>query len=95
MSENKIGKAELCRMVAKKTKLTQRETAEVIDALAATIEESLVKGKKVQLIGFGLFEVKKCAERKGRNPRTGEALRIPAHNRPSFKAGKKLRDAIN
>lgn len=94
MTEHKIGKAELCRMVAKKSKLTQLETAEVIDALTATIEENMVKGKKVQLIGFGSFEVKKCAERKGRNPRTGEVLPIPAHNKPIFKPGKKLRAAV-
>lgn len=95
MTEHKVGKAELCREVAKRAKLTQRETAEVMDALTATIQDNLVKGKKVQLIGFGSFEVKKCAERKGRNPRTGDILPIPAHNKPFFKPGKKLRDAVN
>ena len=64
-------------------------------AFFSSIEEALVAGEKIQLIGFGTFEVKERAARTGRNPQTGKAIKIPASKNPVFKAGKTLKDAVN
>jgi len=66
-----------------------------LDALAKTITDALKKGEKITLVGFGSFEVKKRAARKGRNPQTGEEIKIAASKAPVFKAGKSLKDAVN
>ena len=88
-------KAELVSEVAAKTDLTKKEVAAAVDAIFNSIQEDLAKGEKVQLIGFGTFEVRHRAARKGRNPQTGEPVEIAARVVPSFKAGNKLKEALN
>ncbi|MGE5558289.1 MAG: HU family DNA-binding protein [Bacillota bacterium] len=87
-------KAELIDKVATKTGLTKKDSGKVIDAMVGAISTSLVKGNKVQLVGFGSFEVRKREARKGRNPQTGAEIRIPARKVPVFKAGKALKDSV-
>lgn len=90
-----MNKKELIQAVSAKTQVTQKETAEVIDAVFESISEELGKGGKVQLIGFGTFEVRKRASRVGRNPQTGEDMKIKAAIVPGFKAGKTLKVRVN
>ena len=87
-------KAELVDRVAKKTQLTKKEVSAAVDALFETIQEALQAGEKVQVIGFGNFEVRERAARKGRNPQSGEEIQIEASKVPAFKAGKALKDAV-
>ena len=87
-------KAELVSEVAAKTDLTKKEVAAAVDAIFSSIQEDLAKGEKVQLIGFGTFEVRHRAARKGRNPQTGKEIEIPASKVPAFKPGKALKDAV-
>ena len=87
-------KAELVDRVAKKTQLTKKDVSAVVDALFETIQEALQAGEKVQVIGFGNFEVRDRAARKGRNPQSGEEIQIEASKVPAFKAGKALKDAV-
>lgn len=87
-------KAELVHAVAAETGLTLKDTNAVLDVLEQTITDALAKGEKVQLIGFGSFEVRHRAERKGRNPQTGEEITIPAGVVPAFRAGKALKEAV-
>lgn len=87
-------KAELVERVAEKTNLTKKDVTATVEALFETIEETLASGDKVQVIGFGTFEVRDRAARKGRNPQTGEEIQIPASKVPGFKAGKALKDAV-
>lgn len=87
-------KAELVHTVAAETGLTLKDTNAVLYALEQTITDALAKGEKVQLIGFGSFEVRHRAERKGRNPQTGEEITIPAGVVPAFRAGKALKEAV-
>lgn len=87
-------KAELIQSVAEKTGLTKKDSTAAVDAVFSTIQEDLVKGEKVQLIGFGNFEVRHRAARKGRNPQTNEEITIPASKVPAFKPGKTLKDAV-
>ena len=87
-------KAELVHTVAAETGLTLKDTNAVLDALEQTITDKLAKGEKVQLIGFGSFEARHRAERKGRNPQTGEEITIPAGTVPAFRAGKALKEAV-
>ena len=87
-------KAELVSEVAAKTDLTKKEVAAAVDAIFSSIQEDLAKGEKVQLIGFGNFEVRQRAARKGRNPQTGQEIQIPASKVPAFKPGKALKDAV-
>ncbi|MFK5586008.1 HU family DNA-binding protein [Lactobacillus delbrueckii] len=87
-------KAELVSEVAAKTKLTKKDVSEAVDAVFEAIQEDLAKGEKVQLIGFGTFEVRDRAARKGRNPQTGDEIEIPASKVPAFKPGKALKDAV-
>ncbi|MDF7639030.1 HU family DNA-binding protein [Lactobacillus sp. ESL0791] len=89
-----INKSELTKDVAAKTGLKQKDAEAAIDAFVDTIKDDLAKGNKVQIIGFGSFEVRKRAERKGRNPQTGKSLTIPATQVPAFKPGKALKDAV-
>ena len=88
-------KTELVNSVASAANLTKKDAAAAVDAVFASIQENLSKGEKVQLIGFGNFEVRERAARKGRNPQTGKELDIPASKVPAFKAGKALKDAVN
>ena len=81
--------------VAEKSGLTKKDAEKAINAFYSTIESALVEGDKVQLIGFGTFEVKTRAARKGRNPQNGQEIDIPESKNPVFKAGKALKDAVN
>ena len=89
-----MNKTELVSVVSEKTEFSKKESAQIVDALFASIEEALAKGEKVQLIGFGTFEVRERADRKGRNPQTGAEIEIPASKVPAFKPGKALKDAV-
>ena len=87
-------KAELIENVAASTGLTKKDATAAVDAVFSTIQETLAKGEKVQLIGFGNFEVRERAARKGRNPQTGQEIQIAASKVPAFKPGKALKDAV-
>ena len=89
-----MNKAELIAAVAEKTGMSKKDTEAVIVAALNTITEALAEEEKVQLVGFGSFEVKKRAERTGRNPKTKETIMIPASKVPTFKAGKAMKDAV-
>ena len=78
----------------KKTQLTKKDVSATVEALFETIQEALKAGEKVQVIGFGTFEVRERAARKGRNPQTNEVIEIAASKVPAFKAGKALKDAV-
>ena len=90
-----MNKSELIAAVAAKTGETKKNAEASLDAFIDVITESLIKGDKVQLVGFGSFEVRKRAARKGRNPQTKEEIKIPASKAPVFKAGKALKDLVN
>ena len=90
-----MNKEELVKEVSKKSKVSQKATADIIAATLETIEKTVSKGKKVTLVGFGTFESRKRAARTGRNPQTGEEVKIAARVVPGFKAGNKLKDALN
>lgn len=87
-------KAELVNDVASATGLTKKDATAAVDSVFESIQASLAKGEKVQLIGFGNFEVRQRAARKGRNPQTGQEIQIPASTVPAFKPGKALKDAV-
>ena len=88
-------RAELIVSVAEKTGLDRKSAEKAVAATFETIKNELIEGKKVQVLGFGTFENRTRAPRKGRNPRTGEEIEIKASNLPSFKAGKTLKEAVN
>ena len=90
-----MNRTELVAAVAQKTGLTKKDAERVVCATMDTITESLVKGEKVQISGFGIFEVKEREARVGRNPRTKESIQIPASRQPAFKASKTLKDAVS
>ncbi len=89
-----MNKTELIAAVAEKAGLTKKDAERVVNATVETITEALCKGDKVQLSGFGIFEVKAREARVGRNPRTKETIQIPASKLPAFKASKTLKDAV-
>jgi DNA-binding protein HU-beta len=89
-----VNKSELISVVAEKADLTKKDTEKVVSAVFESIEESLSKGEKVQVIGFGTFDIRDRKEREGRNPATGETIQIPAVKVPVFKAGKALKDSV-
>ncbi|MCA1064477.1 HU family DNA-binding protein (plasmid) [Rossellomorea sp. AcN35-11] len=89
-----MNKTELINSVSVQAELTKKDATKAVDAVFDTIQASLVKGDKVQLIGFGNFEVRERAGRKGRNPQTGEEIEISASKVPAFKPGKQLKEAI-
>ena len=90
-----MNKTELVDAIAAAADITKAEASKAIDAFCDSITEALVKGDKITLIGFGTFETRERAARTGRNPQTGKALEIAASTTPAFKAGKKLKDAVN
>ncbi|MDO4552869.1 MAG: HU family DNA-binding protein [Bacillota bacterium] len=91
-----MNKADLVGCVAEKTGFTKKDAEAAVSAFLASVEDALVKGEKVQLIGFGTFEVKPRKAREGRNPRKpNETIKIAASKAPVFKAGKALKDAVN
>ena len=89
-----MNKTELIAEVAAKAGLSKKDAEKALAAVVDTVKEAVAKGDKVQLVGFGSFEVKKRAERIGRNPKTKEEIKIPASKIPAFKAGKALKDAV-
>ena len=89
-----MNKAELISAIAVKADVSKKDAEAVLTAALDTITEALAEGEKVQLVGFGSFELKKRAARLGRNPKTKEAIEIPASVVPTFKAGKALKDAV-
>ncbi len=89
-----MNKTELIAAVAEKTGMTKKDAERVINATLETLTASLVAGDKVQISGFGIFEVKAREARVGRNPRTKETIQIPATRLPAFKASKALKDAV-
>ena len=89
-----MNKAELINAVAASADVSKKDAEAVVTATLGAITGALKKGDKVQLVGFGSFEVKKRAARMGRNPKTKEAIKIPASKVPVFKAGKALKDAV-
>lgn len=90
-----MNKEMLITAIAEKTEMTKKQSEKALAAFMDTVKEELAKGEKVQLVGFGTFEVAERAERQGRNPSTGESMVIPAFKSPKFKAGKALKDTVN
>ena len=90
-----MNKSELIAAIATKTGETKKDAEATLNAFVNVVSETLAKGDKVQLVGFGSFEVRKRAARKGRNPQTKEEIKIPASKAPVFKAGKALKVLVN
>ena len=91
-----MNKAELVAAIAEKANFTKKDAEAALNAVTASIEEALIKGEKVQLIGFGTFDTRERKARQGRNPRQPEeVIQIEASKAPVFKAGKALKDAVN
>jgi DNA-binding protein HU-beta len=90
-----MSKTELVAAIAEKTGLTKKDSEAAVNAFIGTVTEQLKKGEKVQLIGFGTFEVSERAARTGRNPQTGAEMTIAASKVPKFKAGKALKELLN
>lgn len=89
-----MNKTELVSSVAEKTGMTKKDSEKALEAVVASIGEALAMGDKVQLVGFGTFDVRGRSERTGRNPQTGAEIKIPASKAPVFKAGKALKEAV-
>ena len=89
-----MNKNELVEMVVEKTGMTKKDSESAVSAVLEGITDTMVKGEKVQLVGFGTFEVRERKEREGRNPSTGEAIKIAAQKVPAFKPGKALKDQV-
>ena len=90
-----MNKAELIAAAAEKAELSKKDTEAAVNAIIDVITEALKKDEKVQLVGFGSFETRKRAARVGRNPKTSQAIKIPASKVPTFKAGKALKDSVS
>ena len=90
-----MNRAELVAAMAERTGLSKKDSEAALNAFAAVVPEELKKGEKIQLVGFGTFEVSERGAREGRNPQTGETMTIAACKAPKFKAGKALKDTIN
>ncbi len=90
-----MNKTELIAAVAEKAELSKKDAEKAVKAFTDAVAEELVKGGKVQLVGFGTFEVSERGAREGRNPKTGKTMTIAAAKAPKFKAGKALKDQVN
>jgi DNA-binding protein HU-beta len=90
-----MNKTELVAAIAEKSELSKKDAEKALKAFSDVVSEELAQGGKVQLVGFGTFEVSERAAREGRNPHTGEAMTIAASKTPKFKAGKALKDLVN
>ena len=90
-----MNKAELVAAIADKAEISKKDSEAALKAFTDVVAEELKKGEKIQLVGFGTFEVAERAARTGRNPQTGAEMTIPASKAPKFKAGKALKDALN
>ena len=89
-----MNKTELVAAVAQKAELSKKDAEKAVAAVIDSITAALKKGEKVQLVGFGTFEVRNRAAKQGHNPKTGEPMMVPASKLPAFKAGKALKDAV-
>ncbi|MDD5949910.1 MAG: HU family DNA-binding protein [Lachnospiraceae bacterium] len=92
---NPMNKTELVAAIAEKTELSKKDAEKALKAFTEVVTEELAKGEKIQLVGFGTFEVSQRAAREGRNPQTGKTIKIKASKAPKFKAGKALKDVVN
>ncbi len=90
-----MNKTELIAAVAEKTDLSKKDADAAVSAVLGAITDALKAGDKIQLVGFGTFEVRNRAAKQGRNPRTGETMTVPASKVPAFKAGRSLKDLVN
>jgi DNA-binding protein HU-beta len=90
-----MNKTDLIASVAEKSALSKKDAEKAVNAFTEAVTDALKKGNKVQLVGFGVFEVKARPARKGHNPMTGAEIDIPASKAPVFKAGKALKDSVN
>mgnify|MGYP000433920722 FL=1 len=90
-----MNKTELIAAIAEQAEISKKDAEKALKAFVDVVTEQLKEGEKVQLVGFGTFEVSERAAREGRNPQTGETMKIAACKAPKFKAGKALKDAIN
>lgn len=90
-----MNKAELVKSISDKGEITRVDAEKALNAFIESVEEALTSGDKVQLVGFGSFEIRERAERKGRNPQTKKEITIKASKAPVFKAGKALKDMVN
>ncbi len=90
-----MNKAELIAAIAENADMTKKDAEKAVKAFVDVVTEELKKGEKVQVVGFGTFEVSERGEREGRNPHTGEPMKIAASKAPKFKAGKALKDSLN
>ena len=90
-----MNKTELVAVIAENAELSKKDAEKALSATIAAITDAMVSGDKVQLVGFGTFEVSERAAREGRNPQTGKTMKIEACKAPKFKAGKALKDAVN
>ena len=90
-----MNKKELVVAIAEKSEVSKKDAEKVLQAFTEVVSEQLQKGEKIQLVGFGTFEVSERAARTGRNPKSGEEMVIPASKAPKFKAGKALKDVVN
>lgn len=95
MEETKMNKTDLVNAVAEKAEFSKKDADKAVAAVIESITDALVSGDKVQLVGFGTFEVRDRAAKQGHNPKTGEAMLVPASKLPAFKAGKALKDAVS
>lgn len=91
---NRLTKSDLVERVAEKSGLTKKDAGRAVDAFIETVTEALGEGQRVQIVGFGTFEVRERAARRGRNPQTGQEIEIAARKVPAFKAGKALKDSV-
>lgn len=89
-----MNKTELIQAVAEKESLSKKDADAAVNAVLSVITDTLAGGESVQVVGFGTFEIRERAEKQGRNPKTGEAITVPAAKVPAFKAGKALKDAV-
>ena len=89
-----MNKTELVNAVAEKADFSKKDADKAVAAVLDSITDALAQGDKVQIVGFGTFEVRARAEKQGRNPKTGEAMIVPASNLPAFKAGKAFKEAV-
>ena len=90
-----MNKTELVEVIAEKAELSKKDAEAALKAFTTAVSEELAKGGKIQLVGFGTFEVADRAARTGKNPRTGKSMKIAASKAPRFKAGKALKDEVN
>lgn len=90
-----MNKAELIGSVAEKAGMSKKDSEKAVNAVFASVSDALANGEKVQLVGFGTFEVRERAARTGRNPQTGEEIQIAASRVPAFRAGKVLKDSVS